>query len=91
MEQPRSFEEPGKETWVWQLIRGIYGTKQGGQTWSTTMNAQLLELGFTRLACEFCVYYHKIAAGTVLTGVHVDDFLLAASTPDTANEFKAEL
>ena len=53
MEQPRGFEEPGKEGWVWRLIRGIYGTKQGGRTWNSTMNARLLELGFTRLACEF--------------------------------------
>ena len=30
MEQPRGFEEPGKETWVWKLRRSLYGMKQSG-------------------------------------------------------------
>jgi hypothetical protein len=28
MEQPRGFEEKGKEDWVWELERGLYGMKQ---------------------------------------------------------------
>jgi hypothetical protein len=30
MQQPTSFEEPGKEDWVWQLQCGLYGMKQSG-------------------------------------------------------------
>ena len=32
MEQPEGFEEPGKEDWVWALIKGLYGMKQAGRT-----------------------------------------------------------
>lgn len=88
MVQPCSFKEPGKEGWVWCLIWGIYGTKQGSHTWNSTMNAHLLELGFTWLPCKFCIYYWKTAAGTVLMGIHIDDFLLVASTAVAAKRFK---
>lgn len=93
MEQPDGFEEPGtKGSHVWELLRGIYGTKQGSRTWNVTMNDYLVkDLGFTRLACEFCIYYRTTRAGTVFTGVHVDDFLLAASSPDASAEFKRQL
>ena len=93
MEQPEGFEEPGtKGTHVWELLRGIYGTKQGSRTWNVTMNDYLVhDLGFTRLACEFCIYYRKTASGVVLTGVHVDDFLLAASSTTASAEFRKQL
>jgi hypothetical protein len=38
MEQPKGFEEPGKEDWVWELCRGLYGMKQAGQIWNKTLN-----------------------------------------------------
>ena len=31
MEQPPGFEEPGKENWVWQLQKSIYGMKQASR------------------------------------------------------------
>jgi hypothetical protein len=31
IEQPCSFEEPGKEDWIWELQHGLYGMKQSGQ------------------------------------------------------------
>lgn len=34
LEQPESFEEPGKEDWVWCLQRGLYGMKQSGRIWN---------------------------------------------------------
>lgn len=31
MEQPEGFEEPGKEDWVCEIMRGLYGMKQAGR------------------------------------------------------------
>lgn len=31
MMQLEGFEEPGKESWVWCLLRGLYGMKQAGR------------------------------------------------------------
>ncbi len=33
MKQPKGFEEPGKEGWVWRLKKVLYGLKQGGHEW----------------------------------------------------------
>ena len=38
MEQPAGFKEVGKEDWVWKLQCNIYGMKQSGHIWNTTMN-----------------------------------------------------
>jgi len=46
MQQPTDFEEPGKEDWVWQLQRGLYGMKQSGHIWNQTLNAQMIEPAF---------------------------------------------
>src|SRR6266567_8324909 len=36
MEQPPGFEEPGKEGWVMQLHKSIYGMKQVSRIWNQT-------------------------------------------------------
>jgi hypothetical protein len=91
MEQPKGFEEEGKETWVWKLQRGIYGMKQAGRIWNKTMNDAMLSWGFTRLACESCIYYRKNASGIVISAVHVDDFLSVADPPSENAAFKAQM
>ena len=57
MEQPKDFEEPRKETWVWQLKQGLYGMKQSGRIWNKTMNEAMISWGFVQLSCESCIYY----------------------------------
>lgn len=47
--------------------------------------------GFTRLACEPCIYYRKTALGTVIAAVHVDDFLSIASSKEENDQFKAQM
>jgi Reverse transcriptase (RNA-dependent DNA polymerase) len=33
MHQPKGYEEPGKEMWVWKLKWALYGLKQGSRCW----------------------------------------------------------
>jgi hypothetical protein len=91
MEQPVGFAEPGKEDWVWELQRGLYGMKQSGRIWNKTMNKALLSWGFKRLAADPCVYYRHTKSGTIVTAIHVDDFLIAGSSPETCASFKSQL
>ena len=91
LEQPEAFAEPGKEDWVWCLQRGLYGMKQSGCIWNKTMHKAMLSWGFKRLHADPCVYYRVTPLGTVLSAVHVDDFLIVSSTPDASRSFKEEL
>ena len=91
MEQPIGFEEPGKEMWVWKLQRGLYGMKQAGRIWNKTMNDAMISWGFTRLACESCIYYRRRDSGIVIAGVHVDDFLSVANPPQENTAFKSQM
>lgn len=91
MQQPRCFEEEGKETWVCRLRRPIYGMKQAGRIWNKTLDDVMKDLGFLRLKCEACLYYRKTDRGIVITGVHVDDFLSIASTKEANDQFKEQL
>jgi hypothetical protein len=91
MEQPEGHTELGKEGYVWQLVRGLYGMKQGGHVWNRTLHLAMIGWGFKRLDCEYCVYYWCADSGTVITGIHVDDFLSVASTHAENERFMAQL
>jgi len=85
------FEEVGKEDWVWKLQQGLYGMKQSGRIWNKTLNDQMLSWGFTRLSCELCVYYQQSPTGTIVTAVHVDDFLSISSSKVENERFKSQM
>jgi hypothetical protein len=91
MEQPKGFEEPGKEDWIWELCKGLYGMKQAGRIWNKTINQAMLDWGFKRLPCKWCIYYRKTETGIVLVAIHVDDFLSVASSHEANDEFKGQL
>jgi hypothetical protein len=91
MEQPKGFEEPGKEDWVWELHKGLYGMKQGGRLWNKHMDTRMKAIGFTQLSVEHCIYYRKRESGVIFAAVHVDDFTVAASSSEEEFRFEEEL
>jgi hypothetical protein len=91
MRQPKGFEEPGKEDWLWEVVKGIYGIKQAGRVWNKTLNEAMLSWGFTRLPCEWCVYFREDERGIVLVAIHVDDFLCVGSSTDAIRSFKEQI
>lgn len=62
--------------------------KQAGHIWNKTLNETLLGWGFTRLSCESCIYYCSTESGTVITAVHVDNFMSIASREEENKQFK---
>jgi len=51
----------------------------------------MLDWGFTRLMCEWCVYYCTTSEGTVLIAVHIDNILSVASSKEENAHFKCQL
>jgi hypothetical protein len=91
MEQPPGFEEPGKEDWVWQLIKSLYGMKQASRIWNKTFHKTVTSLGFERLVSEWCVYRRQSDTGITMFAVHVDDIICISDTPAENDRFKSEL
>jgi hypothetical protein len=55
------------------------------------MNTGMVGLGFTRIKCEYCLYFCTTTSGTILTGIHVDDFFVGSSCSSETSKFKLEL
>jgi hypothetical protein len=91
MEQPEGFKEEGKEDWLWELQKGLYGMKQGGLIWNQTMNDAMISWGFTCLKCEHCIYYQQMTIGILLIAIHIDDFLTVGSSKGVIAHFKDQL
>ena len=80
MEQPEGMEEEGFEDYVWMLQQGLYGMKQARCLWNKTMDAAMIEWGFTCLSSESCIYYHRTESGIIIAFIYVDDFLSIADS-----------
>ena len=91
MEQPPGFAEPGKEDWVMQLSKSIYGMKQASRIWNQTFHTTVKSWGFERMKNEWCVYRRVSPAGTTIFAVHVDDILCASSSQAELDRFRNDL
>jgi hypothetical protein len=93
MEQPPGFEEalPSGVDGVWQLVKGLYGLKQGGLCWNIELHKAMLEMGFTQVLVEHCVYVRRRDNDLVIAAVHVDDFKAISSSVASMDTFEADL
>ena len=57
-----------------RLLRGLYGTMQGGNRWAHHKHSKLTELGYTRNPSEPSLYHRSDQHGIVITSIVVDDF-----------------
>ena len=57
-----------------RLLKGLYGTMQGGNRWAVHKHSKLSGLRHTRNPSEPNLYHHLDTSGIVLMSVIVDDF-----------------
>jgi hypothetical protein len=76
----------------WRLKKSLYGLKQAGRTWNTTLDKALGDLGFARLDAETCLYvFRDKDGGLCYLVVYVDDLLLAATSRKLMDKVKSKL
>jgi hypothetical protein len=68
----------------------LYGLQQSGCVWNEKLNKAFIQLGFTQLFSDECVYIRHIRNHVVIIGVHVDDMLVLASDDKAMAEFRRE-
>ena len=91
MQQPKGFECPGKEEFVYKLNKSIYSLKQLPCCWNSTLDAFLKEMQFTQTASDPCIYYQKVGKDIMFIGVYVDDIILAAKNEKQLKQVKEDL
>jgi transposase InsO family protein len=93
MTKPEGVEIPGFEgpEWVLQLLKGLYGIKQGPRLWSQKLHTALSEIGFQRLECDHSVFVYERDGVKIVVPVHVDDLVFASKSKDAIERVKNEL
>ncbi|KAE8902249.1 Retrovirus-related Pol polyprotein from transposon TNT 1-94 [Phytophthora fragariae] len=91
MEQPKGYEEAGKEVWVCMLDKSLYGLKQAPRVWFRLLKDHLEKQGFTIMNCEACVAVKVIDGELVFISIYVDDLILFAPNKKLMKELKQML
>ena len=92
MHQPKGFEEPGKEDWVWKLKKALYGLKQGGHEWYHCIDNFLTKT--LRLTCTFAdhsVYVYETKNSVIFIPLYVDDLLIGYCSDPEMEYIKSAL
>lgn len=77
---------------VVRLLRSICGLRQSGRLWNQKVIAFFKSLGFRALNADPCILVRQTEEeGTILVGVYVDDFLLAAKQREPLDWIKKSL
>ena len=92
MEQPKGFEELDQENKVCKLNKSLYGLKQASQEWNKKFNKTLLDLKFSALKTDPCIYVlNEENEEKFYIVLYVDDFLLICKNREKLNLVKNQL
>lgn len=89
--QVRGFEERGKEDQVWELVKSLYGTKQGAQDFSDHLEEKMVKMGFKKSTADSSLFILRKAESFVYVHMHVDDGFVISNSTDLIEEFTSGL
>ena len=86
---PTLGEDP--KCWVLQLLKGLYGIKQGPQIWALKLHSVLTGIGFICTDCNHSVFIYCHDSVHILLPIHVDNLLLTSNSRPALQSVKSEL
>ena len=89
IKQPIGKVVKGKEDWVLELNKGIYGLKQGGYLWFKHIVSILKSLGFRQLSSNQNIFVNNNK--TIFIGLYVDDMIIVSKNLIIAEQFISDL
>jgi hypothetical protein len=90
MHQPEGFNNCNG-TWVAQLLKGLYGLKQGGREWFKRLEEVLLQLGFSCICANGSIFIWANNAVRVICPVFVNNITFASKSKAKSAELKAAI
>jgi hypothetical protein len=84
--------KPGKDGWVWKLLKPLYGLEQPGRQWKKKLDAIMGDFDFLKSTADNCLYIKKIDRKiAVVVLVYVDDMAAAGPKIKDITSFKQNL
>jgi Reverse transcriptase (RNA-dependent DNA polymerase) len=87
MQQPKEYMSKGNEHLVFRLGKSLYGLKQAGRDWYKHLYLILTDLGWARLANEYCIFHRN---GSYLV-IYVDDIMIFSPTVENVLLIKEQI
>ncbi|MBW0531393.1 hypothetical protein O181_071108 [Austropuccinia psidii MF-1] len=81
----KGYEVKGKESWVWQLRKSLYGTKQAPRMWKAKLTATLSKLGLMSAQSDESLFTNHDKS--LLLHIHVNDGFLVSKSENTIVNF----
>ena len=76
---------------VLRLKKSLYGLRQAGRNWYHCLRSFLMDIGFTPLQTDVCVFIRHSGERFAAISTHVDDLLVLVDSEDTFNLLLPEL
>ncbi|MBW0566595.1 hypothetical protein O181_106310 [Austropuccinia psidii MF-1] len=89
VKQVKGYEVKGKEGWVWQLRKSLYGTKQAPRMWKAKLTETLSNLGLASAQLDKSLFIKNNK--TLLLHVNVDNGFIISKTEDSITNFLEKL
>ena len=74
-----------------RLVKGLYGTMQGGNRWAVHKHKTLSGLGYTRNSADPSLYHRHDERGIIIMSIVVDDFKITGWPPSAIAFAKHQL
>ena len=91
MDQPKGFEQLGREKLKCKLRKTIYGLRQSGREWYKDIDATITSEGFTRGYADHSLYVKQTSEYILIVIVYVDDLIMMANNMVMMGELKRKL
>ena len=72
-------EVKDKESWVYLLVKALYGTKQAAHAWQQHLKKLMVVEGFVPLVLDPATYVKRQGGAFVVVGTHVDDLFVVSN------------
>lgn len=90
-EQPKGFENIGKENNVYKLRKVLYGLKQAPRAWNERLDSYLLQKGFKRGKANYHIYIRFEKDNLLITIVYVDDIIFGRNDDEINHKFSQDM
>lgn len=74
--QPKGFETPVKEDWVFLIYKAKYELKQAGRNWHLHLKATLILLGFREIITEQCIFIFQDGSEMIIIFAYINDVII---------------